>query len=86
MSIKKIILFIVLSLFLVGCKDNNLQKEESLNLNFIEKLSINFYNKDSVEFSYFESEGNFDESEYSTIVLLGNINNSTINNIIEKAY
>ena len=84
MNIKRIILFIVLSLFLMGCENKNLEEEESLDLNFTEEVSIDFYNEDSVKFSCFESEGKFSESEYPTIVFLGKINNSTINDIIEK--
>ncbi len=84
MTIKKTILFIILSLFLIGCENKDLEKKENLNLNFTEETSISFYNEDPVKFSYFESEGNFSESEYSTIILLGKISNSTINDIIEK--
>lgn len=82
---KKVILFILLSLFLMGCENKDLEKkEESLDLNFTEDVSKAFYKEDSVKFSYFEAEGEFTESEYSTIVFLGKISNSTINDIIEK--
>ncbi len=81
---KKFILFIMLPFFLLGCGNENPRTEESLSLDFTEDATISFYHEEPVEFSYFESEGIFEESDYSTIVLLGEFSHSTINDIIKK--